>query len=604
MVKKIKNLLNFDVIILVLILLVFAVRNQTLFPFVAFCTTLPILWSAFKSLKNKKISIDLLASIALIASLISKQWESVLFINLMITSARIFSAYTNARSRSALESLMKLKPEKAKIKTDGGFREVDLSEVKTGDVVIAELGEMIPVDGVVEGGEAEVDQSSLTGESIPVFKKKGDKVFGSTIVSSGNLLIKTGKIGKETVFEKIIELVEKSQVNKARINTLSDKFSTWYIVIVLAVSVILYFFSGNIRLVLAVLLVSCADDVAIAMPLAFLASITHAAKHGSIIKGGDYLEGLTKARIAVFDKTGTLTKGKLKVENFFSFNYPEKDILEASGVISLMSSHPSGHALKKYLDEKGIKIKEPKKFEEYTGKGAIAVLGRKKILSGKVSFFEEQGIKINTDQLAEINKQKEKGYGVNLIGIGKKVVGFFTFVDEIRPHAKEMVDGLKKSGINKIIMLTGDNEKIAQRVALEIGISEFHANLLPEDKINYLKKYLGGKYKVIMIGDGVNDAAALALADVGIAMGGVGSDAAIESADITLMKDDLKQIPELMNMGKSTIKIVHQDLWIWGIVNVLGLVLVFTGVIGPTGASAYNFITDFFPLFNSMRLFR
>lgn len=604
MIGKIKKFLSFDTAILLLILATFAARNENFFPVVAFFTTLPILWSALKSLKNKKISIDLLASIALIVSLINKQWTSVLFINLMITSARIFSTYTGARSRRALESLMKLKPQKAKIKIDGGFREVHLSDVRVGDFIVVELGEMIPVDGIVEKGEAEVDQSSLTGESAPVFKKEGDEVFGSTIVSSGNLLIKAGKIGKETVFEKIIDLVEKSQASKARIHTLSDKFSVWYIAIILLTSAALFFFSHNVKLVLSVLLVSCADDVAIAIPLAFLASITHAAKHGSIIKGGDYLEGLTRARVAVFDKTGTLTKGKLKVEKLFVFDCPEKEVLGAAGMVSLMSSHPSSHALKRYVDEKGAKISEPEKFEEYAGKGAMAVSGGKTILSGNVSFFQEQGIKIAGARLAEINGQKESGCSVSLIGIGNELAGFFTLVDELRPHAKEMVEGLKKYGIGKIVMLTGDNEKIAQRVAAQTGIGEFHANLLPEDKISYLKKYLNKKNKVIMIGDGVNDAAALSLADVSIAMGGIGSDAAIESADIALMKDDLRQIPELMKIGKSTIKIVHQDLWIWGAVNAVGLVLVFAGVIGPTGAAAYNFITDFFPLLNSMRLFR
>lgn len=606
MIKKyFKNFLNFDTAILFFILAVFAIHDADFYSGVAFITTLPILWSAIKSLKNKKISVDLLASIAIVVSLLDKQWTSVLFINLMITSARIFSDYTEARSRRALESLMKLKPQKAKIKVDGGFREVHLSDVRLGDMVVVELGEMVPVDGVVEKGEAEVDQSSLTGESVPVFKKAGDMVFGSTIVSSGNLLIKTEKIGGETFFEKIIDLVKKSQANKARIHTLSDKFSAWYIVVVLLGSAGIFFFLHNVKLTLSVLLVSCADDVAIALPLAFLASIAHAAKHGSIIKGGDYLEGLMKAKTAVFDKTGTLTKGKLKVEKLFSFNFSEREILETTGSISLMSSHPSAHALKRYVDEKGgVKISEPEKFEEYAGKGAIAVLNGKKILSGKVSFLKEQGVKISGEQLAEINKQEREGYGVSLVSVGNELAGFFTFIDEIRPYAKEMVDGLKKFGINKIVMLTGDNEKIAQRVSTQLGITEFHANLLPEDKINYLKKYLNKKHKVIMIGDGVNDAAALSLADVSIAMGGIGSDAAIESADIALMKDDLRQIPELLKIGKSTIKVVRQDLWIWGIVNIIGLVLVFSGVIGPTGAAAWNFITDFFPLLNSMRLFR
>lgn len=612
--KKLPSYLNLDTIILLGLALVFILHTINILPAMAekilliisaLLSTLPILSGALKSIKNKKVSIDLLASFALIVSLIEQQWTSVLFINMMMTSARIFSHYTERRSEKAISSLMKMKPQKAKIKIDGGFREVHLSDVKKGDLVFVELGERIPVDGIIEKGEAEINQSSLTGESMPVLKKTGDTVLTSTIVASGNLIIKTEKIGKETVFEKVIELVEKSQASKTRIYKLSDKFSVFYIFFVLLGSLIIYVFSKDMSLVLSVLLVSCADDVAIAIPLAFLASITHAAKHGVIIKGGDYLEALATAKTAVFDKTGTLTRGRLKVENLFVFNTTEPQVLQLAGIMSLMSSHPSSHAIKRYADENRVPLLgEPEKFEEYPGKGAMAVYKNEKIYSGKLSFLTELGIKITKQQLTKINQEKEKGYSISLIAQKNELVGFFTLADEMRPNAKEMIANLKKLGISKLIMLTGDNEKIAQRIASQIGIKNYHANLMPEEKVKYLKSYLNSKYKVIMIGDGVNDAATLSLADIGIAMGAIGSDVAIESADIALMKDDLSQIPELIKNGRTTLKIVRQDLWIWGAINALGLVLVFNGIIGPTGAAAYNFVTDFFPLLNSMRLFR
>jgi len=612
--KKLRFLLSFDVFLwlilaIILIITYFKITPQnfteTILITAACVTTLPVFFSSIKSLKNKKISTDLLASIALIVSLIEKEWTSVIFINLMITSARILSDYTKNRSRHAIHKLLKLKPQKAKIKTVDGFIEVPLEQVKKGDLIVVGLGERIPVDGIIEKGEGEVDQSSLTGESLPIFKQKGDEVFSSTMVSSGNLIIKAEKIGEETTLAKIIHLVETSQKNKAPISTLSDKFSTWYIIITLVGSFLLYVISRNLNLVLSVLLVSCADEIAIAIPLAFISSITHGARHGAIIKGGDFIEALTKSKVLIVDKTGTLTFGKLKVENIFAFNNnPLENVLELAGSVSLMSKHPSARTISRYVNEKNIPVHEPESFMEYSGKGAVATYKDKKIFSGKVSFFEELKVKITDQQLKVIDEEKGKGFNTTLIGLNDKIVGFFTLSDEIRPQIKETVSELKKLGIEKIVMLTGDNEKIAQRVAEEIGVDEFYANLLPEDKLTHLKKYMSKDYKTIMVGDGINDAAALSLADVGIAMGVIGTDAAIESADIALMRDDLTQVPELMKISKSTLKVVYQNLLIWVTLNMIGLILVFTKVLDPDGAAAYNFIGDFFPLLNSLRLFR
>ncbi len=573
---------------------------------ISYIATLLVVRSALISLKNKKISIDLLASIALAVSIIEGQWTSVIFINLMITSARIFSEYTKNRSYRAIESLLKLKPQKAKIKKDGEFVDVPIEMVKKGDLVLVELGETIPVDGIIEKGEAEVNQASLTGESLPVFKKIGDKVFSSTIVVSGNLIVRSEKIGEETTFSKVIQLVGESRKYKAPISALSSQFAGWYVVLTLAGSVLLYLFSRDISLVLAVLLVSCADDIAVAVPLAFLTSISHAAaKHGAVIKGGDFLEALSKLKVIVLDKTGTLTRGKLKVEEVFAFgNHKNEEVLEIAEALSSMSNHPSSQAIFKYARAKKISGGEPEDFQEYAGKGAAGIYKNKKIASGKLSFFEDLKINISEHQLADINREKERGLSITLISSDNELIGFMALADELRPKTKESISALKKLGARKIVMLTGDNEKIAQRVSDAVGIKEFHANLLPEDKLAYLKKYLGPRHKTAMVGDGVNDAAALSLADVGIAMGAIGSDAAIQSADIALMKDDLTQIPELIKIGKSTLAVVKQDLLIWGAVNIIGLVLVFTHVLGPDGAAAYNFLTDFLPPLNSLRLFK
>lgn len=615
--KKLIAFLDLDKIIFAVLAIVLIVHPLKLLPSdfdslilitVAAIATLQVVYGAFEEFKEKRVSIDLLASIALIFSLLAKEYASAIFINLMLTSARILGSYTEKRSRRAIEGLLKLKPKKARIKKDGEVMEIAVSKIKVGDLVVVELGERIPIDGKVMEGEAAVDQSSLTGESLPVDKKTGDPTFSSTVVVSGNLLIKTERIGKETALEKIIELVEQAAAHKPEITTLTDKFTTWYVLLMFAGSAILYAATSNLILVLAVVLVVSADDIAVAIPLAFLASIGHAAKRGVIIKGGDFLEGLNKAKVVIADKTGTLTYGKLKVENFFVFDdYKSEDILYLAGAASLLSNHPSAKAILNYAKEKSVKSLEPEKFEEYSGKGSISLIKGKKVLIGKESFFDEFGIKMTERQHRDIAREKDKGLNTTLVSYDGDFVGFFTLADEIRPNIKNVISDLKNLGIEKIVMLTGDNEKIAQQVANAVGITDYHANLLPKDKIKYLKKYLSKDYKTIAIGDGVNDAALLNAADIGIAMGGIGADVTVESGDIVLMQDDLSKVPETMRLAKYTNRVARQDFIIWAITNSVGLYLVFSGfipaVILPTFASAYNFLTDFVPIINSIRLF-
>lgn len=566
--------------------------------------TLFVLVNAFISLKAGKLSVDLLAATALIASLASKEMAAAAFINLMLASARIFSRYTEGRAKAAIQSLMKLRPEKVRLQQPGGIILVPIERVREGDIVVAEAGDRIPIDGTIVEGEANIDQSSLTGESVPIAKSKGDKVYSATFNVSGSLIIRAEKVGKDTTLQKIINLVESSQKEKSEIRTTAERFTAWYIAVVIVGSVLIYAISHNFPLVLSLLLVVCADDIAIAIPVTFLGSIGYAARRGVIIKGGKFLEAISETKTVIVDKTGTLTKGKLKVYRVEFFGrYKEKEFLLLASASESLSSHPVSKAVLNYAESKGVKPERPDKFHEIPGRGTRAVYHGKLLCSGKVSFIEEMGFLLSDKEKVKINEAEESGLSITVFGYNGKVAGFVAYADEIRPSVASAFKKLKNLGVESIVMLTGDNEKAAGMIAKQAGISDYRANLTPAEKVESIKKRIRKGSRVVMIGDGVNDAAALAVADIGIAMGAIGSDAAIEAADIALMHDNFSLIPEMIKLGRWTMKVVKQDFIIWGIVNVVGITLVFAGALGPRGASAYNFLTDFLPFFNSLKIF-
>jgi heavy metal translocating P-type ATPase len=611
MFKKLET--SFDKIFVALLLILLIIYYLRLVPaanlsFVLIAASylglIPVLISAARSLNDRQISVDLLASVALIAAIIAGEWTSVVFINLMLTSARIFGDYTEGKAKSALESLLKLRPEKATVKRGGKTIKIDTEKIRVGDLVIIALGERVPVDGTVEQGESEIDQSSLTGESVPIVKKIGDKVFSSTLNVGGSLAVRADKVGLDTTLSKIIKMVEESQKNKSKIRTTAEIFATWYIVIVVGGAVIVFLATRNFNLVLSLLLVACADDIAIAVPMAFLAAVGYAARRGVIIKGGEFLEALTNVKQVLLDKTGTLTTGKLTVKKVVAFsNFTENELLSYAGIAESISNHPIAKSIVEFVKSRGIKVSEPDIFKEAVSEG-VEVGGKdEKIVCGKISYLAKENIVFNEEQKKLMAREEVKGCTLVVVGFNGQAAGFIALADAIRPGTEKVIKRLFALGIKKIIILTGDNTRVAASIAKQLGIKEYHANLLPQDKLAFIKKSLSKKYKTIMIGDGVNDAAAISLADIGVAMGAIGSDSAIESSDIALMKDDLSELPEMIELGKYTAQIARQDFWIWGFANVIGFSLVLSGVLNPVGASAYNFFTDFFPLFNSMRLF-
>lgn len=580
--------------------------NTIIFLGVAVIGLLPVLFSAIRALINRKLTIDLLASIALIFALLSKEFHSAVFISLMLASARFFAYFTEKRTKNAIRGLLKLRPTKVLVKTDNqGILEKPVEEVKINDLVIVEAGERIAVDGIIIEGSASVDQSSLTGESELIAKTAGDEVFSSTLNVSGSLLVKTTKVGEDTTFAKILRLIEESQKGKAPISSVTEKFVNFYILITLFGSIALYIFTHNLFLILSVLLVTCADDLAIAIPLAFMATIGTAAKKGIIIKGASFIEGLPKVKLMIFDKTGTLTEGKPKIRQIFVFkNFSEEKFLSILGGLNAESNHPTAKAIYNFIKQKNIKISEIKQIHEEAGYGIGGLVGGKRFLAGNTKFLENHGVVFKKEEQSLIQEEKSQGRMLVALGMEDYLIGFLSLSDSIRPHAFQTIKELKKLGIERMVILTGDNEVVANEVANELEINEFQANLLPQDKVDFVKKSLNKNYKVGMLGDGINDAASLALADVSFVMGAIGSDATIEAADIALMKDNLKDMIDAIQMSKSTMKIVNQNLILWGIINSIGLILVFAGFLGPSAAAAFNFLTDFIPPSNSLRLFK
>lgn len=565
--------------------------------------TLPVFIGAIASvMKREWASMDMLASIALVFSVISGEWPSVIFISLMLSSARILENVTESRTRKSIDTLLKLRPEKAKVEHNGIIKEIKVEDVKIGDIVIVDVGDYIPIDGIIISGEASVNESSLTGESLPVEKVINEKASSGTLVVSGSLKIKTLLIGKDTTLAKIISLIEQAEGEKSQTQTLGEKFSKFYLVSVFIVSFLLFILTKNLPLVLSVVLVVCADDIAIAIPLAYLRAIGSAAKIGVIVKGGKHLEVLGKIDIIVFDKTGTLTTGKLKISDVYvSEKSNEKELIKLGGIISRRSNHPLSKSITEYAKEKGESEIYPDEANVIEGKGVVAKIKNIEVVLGRDILMMERGFIFDEAIKNKAEEFELKGDSISYLAKNGEVIGFFVASDNIKEEAKETIKELYSLGIKKVIMLSGDNERVVKSVAQKIGIKDFHANLLPEDKLNRLR-LLHKEYKVAMVGDGVNDVAALSIAHVGIAMGALGSDSAIESAEIVLMHDNLSAIPKIIKLARNVHSISKQDFGIWAVTNTFGLVLVFAGLIGPSGAAAYNFISDFFPLLNSVRV--
>jgi Cd2+/Zn2+-exporting ATPase len=536
----------------------------------------------FQDMARRKITVNVFVVVALLATLAIGEFRPAAIIVFIMAVAGALETYTLDKTRQSIRTLLDLAPQMATVRRNGDEMSLPVSALQVGDQVVVRPGERIPVDGVVVAGAGSVNQAPITGESMPVEKAPGAPVFSGTLNESGRLEIRTEKVGEGTTLARIVHLVQDAQGTRAPIQNLADRFTTWFLPTVVVLAVLAYFVTGDIKAAVSVLLVACPCAFAIATPTAVTAGVSNMAKRAILIKGGVFLELGHKLDHILVDKTGTFTFGRPRVVEIGSFKGQDLDeVLKLACIAEKYSEHPLSRAILGAGKEKGLFIPEPDHFASTAGLGVEADWSGGRIRVGKPSFLQDAGLVITPVMAAVLSRQSEQGRTVVLVASQDELVGFLAIADGIRPEIPAAIRALKAMGAKRVTMLTGDNPVVAAAVARAIGVDDYQAEMLPEQKQEFVRACQAAGQIVGMIGDGVNDAPALALADVGIAMGAAGTDVAIETADVTLMNDDLSGVADFMWMSAKVVRRIKLNIFFSIIYNVIGLTLSVVGLMTP-----------------------
>lgn len=568
--------------------------------------------SAFYALRSRSLDMNVLMSAAAIGAAIIGLWLEGATVVWLFALGNLLQTKSIERTRNSIRNLMDLAPSEAWVSVGSELTKKTVEEINVGDIIIVKPGDKIPLDGEIMQGESSVNQAPITGESITVDKYIGDTVYAGTINVHGSLEIKVTKLVEDTTIAKIIHMVEDAQEQKAPTEAFVDKFASIYtpIVFILALVVMVlpplfglgtwgdWFYKG-----LELLVVACPCALVISTPVAIVSAIGNAAKNGVLIKGGTFLEKAGAITAIAFDKTGTLTEGKPKVSEIKVVGVSEDELLSIALTLEDYSTHPIAKAIVEYVNEKEIQPKTGELFKSIVGKGVQATVEGNIYYAGNMMLFEEMDVFLDSIR-NHIQKIQNQGKTVVIIGTQHQVIGMIAVSDTIRENSPSAIKALKLSGVKQTVMLTGDNEGTAKMIAAEANINRYFAELLPEDKVSAIKKLQNEGHKVAMVGDGINDAPALATADLGIAMGGAGTDTAMEIADIVLMADNLDKLPHTMKLSRKALTIIKQNIWFSIIIKVVALVFIFPGwltlwmaVLSDTGAALIVIL-------NAMRLLK
>lgn len=541
-------------------------------------------------IKEHNIKADVLVSLALIASVCIKEYFAAGEVAFIMQIGTLLEDFTAGQARKGIEKLIKLSPQTARVKRDGKDIVIPAAEVSVGNVITVLAGETIPVDGVILSGETSIDQSVMTGESIPVDKKAGDEVTSGTVNQFGTFEMRATKIYGDSSLQRMIQLAEEADANKAPIVSLADKWATWMVIAALVISIITGLVTGEIIRAVTVLVVFCPCAFILATPTAIMAGIGNATKFGILIRSGDALERLSKIKYIAFDKTGTLTYGKPKVTGIVSLlpQYRDSDILRLTAAAEQRSEHPLGKAVLKHYTNNGGVAGEVADFQMFAGQGIKATVEGREILAAKPDMFNNASIEIPVSAMRKADAYFAQGATVIYMAIDGTLSGLIALADSVRPDAQPSIRQLKESGLTPML-LTGDNEAAACSIASQVGIEQVKSGLLPEDKMAIIKQYNDRNEPICMVGDGVNDALALSTAFAGVAMGGVGSDIAVESADAVLVSDDVKRLPYLFRTMKKVMRKVNQNIILSLGINIVAVILSVLGLLNPvTGALMHN----------------
>jgi len=564
----------------------------------------PIVMHAIKALLKRQMHMDELVALAIIAAFAMQEYFTAGIVAFFMLLSELIESRTALGARASIESLIQLTPTKANIvERDGSEKEVKVKALRPGNCIRVRPGDNIPADGEVVKGFSSLNEATITGESLPVDKVPGMQVFAGTNNLTGVLDITVTKAGKDTTLGKVQSLIIQAEQTKIPIMRIIDRYVKWYTPTILMIAGIVLFFTGEINRAITILVVSCPCALILATPTAMVAAISASARLGILIKNVADLEIAGKMTAMVFDKTGTVTTGRLYVTKLTPAEGVEPgELLAVAACAEQMSKHPAARALQEVAKEAKLSLPSTDNFQETPGKGVTALVDSAKILVGRDTFLKENGVEVSN--ISDPALHEEQGFSTLYVAKDSVCIGWIGLQDKTRPEAKQAVKELLDIGIKRVTMLTGDREEVANRVAAELACTDFKAHCLPQDKLSIVEKIKEDGHTVVVVGDGINDAPALAAGDLGIAMGAAGSDVAINSASIALMSDDLRRLPFLVRLSRKTRRVISQNLGFGIMFIILGVAAGATGWLRPIVAAFLHFIGSVVVIFNSARLFR
>lgn len=558
--------------------------------------------SASGALMEGVFGIDVLATVAVLASIYVGEYIAAAIVVLMLGGGEVLEDYTSGRASVAIEKLIEASPKSAIVIREGKEVEVLVDTVKKGETVVIKPGGLIPVDGMVISGKASVNQSSVTGESMPIEKSEGDKVFSGTLLELGTLEVEVTAVGEESTYNKIIKMVAEAEEHKAPIERTADRFAKYFTPIILGLGVIVYILTGSILRVASLWVISCPCALTLATPMAVVASIGNSASKGILIRNGESLETMSSVDVIVMDKTGTITTGEPTVVDVKTFGVSETEVMKAAASAESRSEHPLATAILSKAQEIGVSPDVLGDFEVYPGLGIKVITQDEEVIVGNMKMMSTFSIEPVVETQAILDTESSE-FSYVFVVKNRKVLGILQVSDTVREDAKEALSDMKKY-VDKIVMLTGDIESVAKAIGDEVGVDEVLSGQLPSEKVEYIQGLKSSGQTVVMVGDGINDAPALASANVGVAMGLSGTDVAIETAGIVLSSDALNKLPVLLRIGSETMKIIKQNLVFAMAANLIGIGLSISGVIPPLVASVIHESNALVVMLNSLRLLK
>lgn len=564
----------------------------------------PIVWTSFKDIRSGILSINELVGIAVLAAFASGQYEIAGLVAFFMLMGEIIETRTAAGARASIESLIKLTPTKARrMLKDGKEEEVAAKDLSIGDVIRVRPGDNVAADGVIVNGQGSFNQANITGESLPIDKKPGDDVFAGTQNLTGVLEIRVTRAGHDTTLGRVRELILAAEKTKLPIMRLVDQYMVYYTPFVLVIGALVWAFTQNLNNVISVLIVACPCAFILATPTAMVAALSAAARLGILIKNVGDIEAAARINAFIFDKTGTLTTGKLTVSRLAPIGETKPaDLLRIAATAEKFSNHPTAKALGALAEQVGVPLGDPQNFSETAGRGIKAQVEGAQIVVGRAQWLKDNGIAESFTQTVDLDETE--GFSLIFVARNGRCIGWVGLRDETRSEARESLATLLQSGVRRIAMVTGDRQPVAARVAKEIGCTEVVAECLPQNKVEFVRQIKTRGYRVAVVGDGVNDAPALAAGDIGIAMGAAGSEVAIHSATIALMNNDLRRLPFLIRLSRSTRQVINQNFFVGVVFIIGGLVAAAFGYVHPIVAAILHNTGSLIVVFNSARLVR